>query len=553
MLTHLHISGYALISTLDLNLGGGLTTITGETGAGKSIMLGALGLLMGARADSGKSAGRKTVVEGSFSLSEGSEVWTLLKELGIECLPDEDLILRREVSASGRSRAFVNDTPVLLPQLARIASALIDIHSQHANLQIGTPEYQLSLLDAWGQTHTLLESYRQAYHEYRRLRQTHTDLKTNRAKAREQEEFLRFRLEQLRSLATRAGEQADLEARRALLSDASRICEAIGDAVNHLQTQDSGVSDRLAVTVNSLRSAPLNLFPEGDAILPRLESLRLELTDIASTLEGYLERVEADPGELERTETRLDQLYDAQRRFGVADEAGLLALQESLEKEYASISGDSEDLRDMEKQLHDLALTLKARAVELTDARLKAAASLSEKLVGTARPLGLTNLRLAFTLSPGKMTASGADVPTLLVAFNKNQESKPLQNVASGGEISRLMLCLKALMADKLNLPTIIFDEVDTGVSGDIASRMGALMDSMGTHMQVITITHLPQVAARGSSQLKVYKADSEEATHTHVRTLSPEERVEEIAAMLSGATLTPAALENARTLLANN
>lgn len=552
MLKHLHISNYALIDRLDVDFDPGLSTITGETGAGKSIMLGALSLLLGQRADSRKAAGAagKTVVEGLFDVQAFPHLAGLLEELDIDPCEEGEMLLRREVAPTGRSRAFINDTPVALNVLSRVASAVIDIHSQHANLLIADRNYQLNLLDAYADNAALRESYHELYTTYRALRSRINALKEAAAHARENEEFIAFRLEHLRKLKPSAGEQARLEVRQQILADASAISENISEAQGLLTEGDTGVLDSLSSAAALLRSVNLELFEDESDLLPRLESARIELADIASTLEGYMERVEADPNELERTEARLDQIYEAQRRFSCASEQELIDLLARLEKEYASITGEDEDLSDLEKELHSIGSQLKEAARLLSESRRKSAEDITGRLLEMARTLGLPNLRLSLSLASGKLTSTGADTPALLVAFNKNQELRVVQEVASGGEISRLMLCLKALMARRMNLPTIIFDEVDTGVSGDIADRMGALMREMADSLQVLTITHLPQVAAKGAQQFKVFKQDTTDATHTRMRRLSSAEREEEIAAMLSGADTTEAARLNARTLL---
>lgn len=551
MLKHLHIRNYALINELDADFAPGLTTVTGETGAGKSIMLGALSLLQGGRADRGKaSAEGKTVVEGTFAISGFPHIAALLDSLDIEPCQDGEMLLRRELSAAGRSRAFINDTPVSLQTMAQVAAYVIDIHSQHANRLIADADYRLELIDAYADNATLRDDYTNAYDDYRRLRSHIARLKENIAHARENEEFIAFRLEHLRKLKPRAGEQAELENRLHLLSDASSYTEAFSDALQLLSEPETGAVAAIAQAAGALRKIDLSLFAKDSDLPQRLESARIELADIAATLEQYASTIEADPKELEYTEARLNDLYDAQRRFGVNSEDELTAMLARLEKEFAEIHGDVTDIKELEKQLHEKAKVLKEKADALSASRMAAAKQIAAELLEMARPLGLPNMSFSLLLTTGKLTASGADTPCFLVAFNKNQELREVQDVASGGEISRLMLCLKALMARRIMLPTIIFDEVDTGVSGDIAARMGALMSRMARNMQVITITHLPQVAAKGDQQFKVYKEDSDSATHTHIRRLTAEERQREIAAMLSGDTLSEAALLNASALL---
>lgn len=555
MLTHLYISRYALIDTLDVEFTPGLSTITGETGAGKSIMLGALSLLLGQRADSRKAAPAaegKTVVEGTFDISSFPHLTALLEECELDAAEDSLMILRREIAPTGRSRAFINDSPVSLQVMNRVASHLIDIHSQHANLLLANPAWQLNLIDAYADNAAERRAYRELYEAYRSLRSRIATLKTSAAHARENEEFIAFRLEHLRKLKPEEGELERLEARQQILADAGSISENIAEARALLADSDVGILDSLAQVINALHRVNPAIFADDPELTSRVESARIDLADIASSLEDYLDRVEADPSELERTEARIDELYEAQRRFNVASEAELIELHKALEKEYAMLTDDDTDIPALEQELHALGARLKEAAAKLRQTRIDSIETISRLLLELARPLGLANLRLAFSITTAKLTSTGGDMPSLLVAFNKNQELRPVEQVASGGEISRLMLCLKALMARRMQLPTIIFDEVDTGVSGDIADRMGALMRTMSADMQVLTITHLPQVAAKGASQYKVYKSDTADATHTHMRRLTPEEREEEIAAMLSGADTSEAARHNARELLRN-
>ena len=555
MLTHLYISRYALIDTLDVEFTPGLSTITGETGAGKSIMLGALSLLLGQRADSRKAAPAtegKTVVEGTFDISSFPHLTALLEECELDAAEDSLMILRREIAPSGRSRAFINDSPVSLQVMNRVASHLIDIHSQHANLLLANPAWQLNLIDAYADNAAERRAYRELYEAYRSLRSRIATLKTSAAHARENEVFIAFRLEHLRKLKPEEGELERLEARQQILADAGSISENIAEARALLADSDVGILDSLAQVINALHRVNPAIFADDPELTSRVESARIDLADIASSLEDYLDRVEADPSELERTEARIDELYEAQRRFNVASEAELIELHKALEKEYAMLTDDDTDIPALEQELHALGARLKEAAAKLRQTRIDSIETISRLLLELARPLGMANLRLAISITTAKLTSTGGDMPSLLVAFNKNQELRPVEQVASGGEISRLMLCLKALMARRMQLPTIIFDEVDTGVSGDIADRMGALMRTMSADMQVLTITHLPQVAAKGASQYKVYKSDTADATHTHMRRLTPEEREEEIAAMLSGADTSEAARHNARELLRN-
>lgn len=556
MLKKLYISNYALIDTLEMSLGPGLTIITGETGAGKSILLGALSMLLGARSDSRKarSADRKMVVDGVFDAS-GYGLRDMFEEQGLDW--DDDLLLRREVSPSGRSRAFINDTPVTTSLLSQVASRLVDIHSQHQNLLIGSRDFQLRVLDALADNRRERQAYSACFRQYVELRRHIAALKERATRSRENAEFIRFRLDQLYKLKPKAGEQKELERRLEILSDSVSISEALAAATAHFTAGESSVLSRLYDVKSLLQGVNLSLFERDDDDQPslpvRLESALIELTDISETLADYLERVDSNPELLRKVDERLGALYDAQRRFNVSDEQGLLDLLDTLEAEYASIEGSDSELPELERALKAKGKELRQLADTLSATRRSAADAFAARLGELARPLGMHNLKFCAMTTIGKLTADGQDVPSFQCAFNKNQPLMPVEKIASGGEISRLMLCLKAIVASRMNLPTIIFDEVDTGVSGDIAARMALLMKEIASRIQVLAITHLPQVAAKGDAHFKVYKQDTDEATHTHIRLLDHEERVRETARMLGGTTVDEAALLNARSLLSHH
>jgi len=552
MLKKLYISNYALIDNLEIALLPGLTIITGETGAGKSILLGALSLLLGARSDAkrGSDAARKVVVEGIFEAG-GYGLRSLLEEQGIDW--EDELILRREISPAGRSRAFINDTPVPVAMLSQVASRLVDIHSQHRNLLIGNRSFQLSVLDALADNLPMRQAYAVCFKEYVEQRRCLNTLKEQISRTRENEEFIRFRLEQLRKLKPRAGEQAELERRQEILADSASISEALAFSCASLSEGDDSVLARLNSIRGRLQSiSPAVFAQEGDAptVPLRLESAIIELSDMAETLAVYLDNVDTDPALLDKVESRLSALYDAQRRFGVADEQGLVSLREQLEAQYAGMEESEADIPEMERRLKEKGRELQRRAADLTESRRQAADVFAKRLIESAAPLGMHNLKFTVMLSAGKLTSDGRDEPSFLCAFNKNQPLLPVEKIASGGEISRLMLCLKAIVASRISLPTIIFDEVDTGVSGDIASRMASLMKQISADIQVIAITHLPQIAACGDTHFMVYKEDTEQATHTRIRLLEGDDRVRETARMLSGDTIDDAALLNAGSLI---
>ncbi len=554
MLESLIIKNYALIDDLNLKFTPGLTIVTVETGAGKSIMLDALSLLLGERAEtkaiSDKS--RKSVIEATFS-SPSLELSKLLTDNGIEWNSAE-LIARREISASGRSRAFVNDTPVTLPVLSSITSNLIDIHSQHSNMVLSQSSSHLSIIDSFAGDAELLGRYRREFSEYVALRSKIKRIKEQIAKNKENREFIVFQLEQLDKLKPRKGELRQVEQEFDMLSDSDQIREDLGYAYNCFESGDRSINALLAEATESILKVNLDIFGDKveEELAERLENLMIELKDITETVYDYLERVDSDPGRLAKVTARMNQIYDAIKRFKVMDEDGLVALHAELRGKLDSIDNGDGDLEEMEKQARTLAKDLKTLALELTGIRQEASVRLSELITETARPLGLQNLRFSVALTQGKLTADGQDTADFICSFNKNHEMQSMGKVASGGELARLMLSLKSIMAKCMNLPTVIFDEVDTGVSGEIADKMGDMMRRMGREMQVLAITHLPQVASKGDSHFKVYKTDNETRTVSHVRMLDKEERIRELAAMLSGKTINDAALLNARTLLKN-
>lgn len=557
MLTHLEIKNYALIDDLALDFADGFTTITGETGAGKSIMLGALSLLCGARFETkaARKDGGKTVVEASFADIDAETLAAAAAIIDEPLQPTDTLILRREVTPQGRSRAFINDTPVNLQQLSEIGNRLIDIHSQHNNLMLSDPRHQLAIIDSVAADATLLNKYKEAFHRYVAMRQEIVKRKEAAAKAAENRDFILFRLENLDKLKPKKGEWEELSKTHDRLCDAGEINSRLTESSYLLSGSDTSVLNRLAEARELLKKINFSLFEESESgddqpIMQRIESLYVELKDIAETISDYCSEIEADPATLERVDARMDALHEAVKRYKVPDAEALVDLHEEMRAQLRTIEGGDDDLHQIEHDCKLLGRELKTLADELTDIRSKAAAKFSEELTALARPLGLHNLRFSAMLTTGKLTADGQDRIEFLCSFNKNQDMQPLAKVASGGETARLMLCIKEITSGLMRQPTIIFDEIDTGVSGDIAERMGLMMRRMGEEMQVLAITHLPQVAARGEEHLRVYKSDTAEATRTHIEKLTPEGREREIAKMLAGADLSDEALANARVLL---
>lgn len=550
MLKSLFISNYALIDKVDITFHRGFNIITGETGAGKSIMLGALSLILGERADlrAVRDSGKKSVIEATFDVSD----FPALKEycLANDIEWDDSLcIMRREVSSAGRSRAFINDSPVTLDLLSHVAMQLVDIHSQHRNALLATPEFQLDVIDSLAGNGKLLEDYTRRYHAYRsavkRLVETKRAIERNRA----DEDFTRFQLEQLDQLNLRPGEQKQLEHDRDLLANMTDIKLTLNGALDALQNSSSNVLGLLAEAEGYCESLG-SVFEDDDNISERLATARIELQDIAETLSAYDRGLQADPSELDAIETRLNTIYSLQMKHHVETDEELIALREELRERLDRLENSAYTLEELEREARRAKASARELAAELSRRRKEEGERFAAMLCERAMPLGMKNLRVKVEITPADLSPTGMDKVRLLFAFNKNQEPMPVGGTASGGEISRLMLSIKAIVASRMHLPSIIFDEVDTGVSGDVANRMGEMMSEISRSLQVITITHLPQVASKGDSHFKVYKEDDEQSTHTRIRNLNDQERVDELAVMLSGSTVDEAARANARSLL---
>ncbi|MCH5240979.1 MAG: DNA repair protein RecN [Muribaculaceae bacterium] len=555
MLKKLSIDNYALIDKSSIDFLEGFTTITGETGAGKSIMLDALSLLMGSRADS-KAMGskdRKMVVEGIFTYPDAS-IEKICEENDIEWDPQE-LIIRREISTSGKSRGFVNDTPVNLSLLTSVAEGLLDIHSQHSNSLLSKPLEQLAIIDSYGENHKQLEEYKEVFHKYVTLRNRIKKIKESIAKGKENKEYITFRLEQLDKLKPKKGELLSLEREAELLGDADKIKSDLYEAQDLIGGSGNSAIKLVQNATAILEGVDFELLdPSGENdIAARLDSLKIELRDISDTLENFGSKIDSDPARLDKVQARIDSLYEVMKRFKVKDEEELVDLHQQLKEELAAISGDNTDVTKLEHLLKDLARELKEKAEVLSESRIKASERFSETLMEKIKPLGLPNVKFQVEIQKGKMSAEGQDSVTFLCSFNKNHPLQSISEIASGGEIARVMLGIKSIMAESMNLPTIIFDEIDTGVSGEIAHKMGNMMHDMSKTIQVMAVTHLPQVAASGDEQLKVYKDDDKEKTVSHIKMLSTDERIKEIAGMISGTSINEAALENARILLSSN
>lgn len=553
MLNKLSIHNYALINQIDIDFKDGLSVITGETGAGKSIILGALSMILGGRADT-KSIGnadKKSIIEATFYAKNDAEIDKFCTSNDIDRFEDNNFILRREISSSGRSRAFINDTPVTLQQLRDAAIRLIDIHSQHQNLLIADAKYQLQIIDSIANNVNELNEYKTQFKKYIEIRNRLNQRKIEISKNKENEEFLRFQFDQLQKIVPKENEQEELERKYEVLSNAESIKDDLRHIVNTLSDNEDSVLSQISALKSVINRLNLDLFnAESNDIKPRFESLYLELKDIAEQFGDYLSEVDSDPKELQSIEHRLNLIYEANRRFNVNNENELLKIKVDIESQLASIDNSDDDISALEQKKKFEGIKLKELADKLSQTRIKAADQFSSELIEMAKPLGMSNIKFSALVSQNKLTIDGQDSIEFLCSFNKNQSLNPISKVASGGEMSRIMLCIKAIIANCMQLPTIIFDEIDTGVSGDIADRMGDMMKEISDKIQVITITHLPQVASKGLSHYKVYKTDNEQYTTTNIKELSTEERIEELAQMLSGSKINEAAILNAQSLL---
>lgn len=550
MIETLHISNYALIDRVDIEFHPGFNIITGETGAGKSIMLGALSLLLGGRADSKavRDPKLKSVTEASFSVKGYGALESICRENDIDW-DDEHIILRREISPGGRSRAFVNDTPVTVNVLQQIALQLVDIHSQHQNLLLVSPPYQLRVIDSLAGNDEALKKFSELFQRYRNAVKQFQLTRRNIEQAREEEEYLRYQYQQLKDAQLEAGEQEDLEREREVLINVADIKESLSALLGALGDGEENV-DSLLKTASDEADSLSDLLEGTEGIPERLHAMRVECQDIYQTFADADRQLGADPRQLEAVEERLNMIYDLERRHKVGSVDELIALRDSIKERLHSIDLGDESLHSLQiaaKRAKKEALDM---AREISAVRRATAEEFGRMLKERALPLGMKNLQVEISVKETELTSTGIDFIEFLFAFNKNQQPMPVGSTASGGEISRLMLSIKSIVADRMQLPSIIFDEVDTGVSGDVANRMGEMMHDISRNIQVMAITHLPQVAAQGSAHYKVFKEDTETSTVTRITELTPEERVDELAVMLSGSSVNEAARANARSLL---
>lgn len=553
MLELLNISNYALIDHMEITFHMGLNIITGETGAGKSIMLGALSLIMGGRADTKaiKSAAKKSVIEAVFDVTGHSQLKQFCADNDVEW-DDNKCILRREISPNGRSRAFINDSPVSLALLQSVAIQLIDIHSQHQNQLLAQTDFQRNIIDTLAANGEIKAKYIQRYNALRAAVKALKQAKIRISKSKENEEFLQFQLEKLKELSPVAGEQEELERNRDNMANITEIKSSIDVALDAISNDNFGMLHQIERCQDAISS--LDNAIEAEANIPdRLESIRIELNDILGEIQSADENLNANPNELEYIEQRLENIYDLERKHDVETVEELIAIQERLQNELNELNVGDETIQELEKNARRAMALARQAGAELTNSRVATAKKFGDTLLNMARPLGMKNLTVDIKISPADMSAHGMDNVEFLFAFNKNQKPTGVAGAASGGEISRLMLAIKAIIASQMQLPSIIFDEVDTGVSGDVANRMGDMMKQAAENIQVIAITHLPQVAAKGSWHFKVFKEDDEDATHTRIYKLDREQRIAELALMLSGDSTNSTARATALHLLSQN
>ncbi|MBR5169684.1 MAG: DNA repair protein RecN [Muribaculaceae bacterium] len=549
MIKQLHISNYALIDRLDIEFTDGLTIITGETGAGKSIILGALSLILGERADTKaiRDTSAKTVVETTFDIS-GYRLERFFKENDIDW-DEQECLMRRELSPSGRSRAFINDTPVSLALLRELSTYLLDIHSQHSNMLLSHPSFQLSVLDSIADNGKLLDSYRQAYQDYQEATALLDKTRQAMEQLRSREDYIRFQLDQLQAMQLQPNEDQTLEALQNKLSNITSLKEALWEVEQSLDSEENSILERLSTVVQRLEEAERNL-DDVSGMAARVHTTLIELKDIAHSVNGIVDTLNDDPAELARVDDRLNNIYTLQRKHNVNDVNQLIDIQHDYERQLGEIEHNDDIIKELEVRQEACRTTAMEIAAQLSAKRHDAAKRFGKELLALATPLGMKNIAFDVQFNTTGLTASGTDSIEFMMSFNKNQRLMPVKDTASGGEISRVMLCIKTIIARHIQLPSIIFDEVDTGVSGDVANKIGEMMSDIAGTIQVIAITHLPQVAALGDHHLRVFKTDTDAETLTQVESLDEQEHIMEVARMLSGKDLNQAAIDNAKSLI---
>jgi DNA repair protein RecN (Recombination protein N) len=550
MLQQLYIRNFTLIDELDIELRPGFSVITGETGAGKSIILGAIALLLGQRADSKaiKQGSDRCIIEAHFDLTR-YQLKPFFDENDID-YDASDCIIRRELTAAGKSRAFVNDTPVALSLLKELGDMLVDVHSQHQNLLLGKQDFQLEVIDTIAQDQALLNEYQQtfaAYHEKQRQLQA---LQEEMERNKQNLDFLQFQYEELTNVQLVEDEQEELEQQREMMTHSEDIKTALYEANQHLVADEQGILSRLRKSLSAIHTIT-KVYPTSEEWIERMESCQIELKDIAQDVEARLEDIDFNPAELERINQRLDKIYDLQKKYHAETIAELIQQRDELKRQLSQIENSDEALASLQNELDVLKKKCLQQAETLTKLRQKASKEIERQMRERLVPLGMPNVRFEVKVNKTELHKSGQDDIAFLFSANTSSPLQPISQVASGGEIARVMLSLKAMISGAVKLPTIIFDEIDTGVSGKIAERMAEIMKEMGANdRQVISITHLPQIAALGTTHYRVSKEETATGTTSKMQMLSNDERIHEIAQMLSGSDITAAAIQNAKELL---
>ena len=550
MLQQLYIKNFTLIDELNIELHPGFSVITGETGAGKSIILGAIGLLLGQRADSKsiKQGADRCVIEAHFDLSR-YDLKPFFDENDIE-YDDHDTIIRRELTAAGKSRAFINDTPVALTMLKELGDQLMDVHSQHQNLLLNKQDFQLNVVDILASDSKELEAYQQSFANYQQKTKELNQLREEIERNRQNADFLQFQFEELEAAHLVEGEQEELEQQSETMSHAEDIKTALYEADNALNGDEYGVVSQVKSAYNALNGIS-KVMPKTAELTERLDSCRIELKDIAEEVSQLLERTDFDPAELENINNRLDRLYELEKKYHAESVEELIEQRDSLKQKLSHIENSDEAVSEMEKEVAKLRSLCAQRAEAISKMRQATAQQMRKQLAQRLEALGMPHARFDVSITQTELGKNGQDNVAFLFSANTSTPLQPVSQVASGGEIARVMLSLKAMISGAVKLPTIIFDEIDTGVSGKIAEKMAQIMQEMGrTERQVISITHLPQIAALGSHHYRVSKEETKNGTVSHMTELTSEERITEIAQMLSGSDVTQAAIDNAKQLL---
>ena len=550
MLKHLYIKNFTLIDTLDIDLYAGFSVITGETGAGKSIILGAIGLLLGQRADSKaiKTGAEKCVIEAHFDLTRYA-MEPFFRENDIEYDAD-DCIIRRELTSAGKSRAFINDSLVPLTMLKELGDRLVDVHSQHQNLLLNKQDFQLSVVDIIANDAKELAQYQQTYADYQTANKELEALREEIERNRQNADFLQFQYDELTGANLQPEELEELEQKSDTMTHSEEIKSALYTADNALQGDESGAVEALRITISALKGVS-RVFSAATELTERLDSTYIELKDVAQEISSLLEQVDFDPSELEMVNNRLDRLYDLQKKYHADTIEELIAQRDEIGRQLSHIENSDEALEEMQQKVTRLKARCEKEADALTKRRTKAAKQIEKEMQQRLVPLGMPHVRFNIEMTKEALGRSGQDKVSFLFSANTSTPLQPVSQVASGGEIARVMLALKAMISGAVKLPTIIFDEIDTGVSGKTAEKMAEIMREMGQQeRQVISITHLPQIAALGTHHYKVSKEEGAQGTISRMEELPPEERITEIAQMLSGSDVTDAAIQNAKQLL---